>query len=231
MAKELPYFKFVPSEWITGNITLCSMEAQGLFINLCAFYWIKDCSISISNAKQRFSNCFDLLSELKANEIINISDDEKITIKFLDEQMEKFSDISIKRSESGKLKGKAKAEQKLSKSSSIALYKDKIRKDNINIPFFEFWEKYNKKEGSKRNCEKKWNKLSDSDRQKIIETIPAFLSKIKDKQYQPYPETYLNQERWNNGELISERNLMSPTDPRLIDDSWAWKSIKQDATD
>jgi hypothetical protein len=73
MAKELPYFKFEPSEWITGNITLCSMEAQGLFVNLCAYYWIKDGNISLTNAKQRFSKCDALFEQLISNGILKMT--------------------------------------------------------------------------------------------------------------------------------------------------------------
>lgn len=70
--------------------------------------------------------------------------------------------------------------------------------DVVNIGFNVFWNLYNKKVGDKNRCEVKWNKLKDTDRQKIIDTLPNFISNIKDKQYQPHPETYLNQERWND---------------------------------
>jgi len=66
-----------------------------------------------------------------------------------------------------------------------------------NIEFDVFWNLYNKKI-NRKGCERKWNKLKDTERQKIIDTLPSFLASIKDKQYQPYPETYLNQERWND---------------------------------
>lgn len=68
----------------------------------------------------------------------------------------------------------------------------------LNIPFDVFWDSYGRKEGDKNACKKKWHKLSDADRQKIIDTLPAFLAKIKDRQFQPYPATYLNQQRWND---------------------------------
>ena len=48
----------------------------------------------------------------------------------------------------------------------------------INIPFNQFWDLYNKKVGNKNKCEKKWDKLSDEIRQKIIDTLPIFISKI-----------------------------------------------------
>ena len=70
--------------------------------------------------------------------------------------------------------------------------------DNINIDFNVFWNIYNKKVGAKSKCEKKWNNLKDETRQKIIDTLPAFIASIRDKQFQPFPETYLNQERWND---------------------------------
>jgi hypothetical protein len=70
--------------------------------------------------------------------------------------------------------------------------------NNINISFDTFWNLYNKKQGDKEACEKKWIKLTDTDRQKIIDTLPLFLSKITDKQFQPLPATYLNQKRWND---------------------------------
>lgn len=73
-----------------------------------------------------------------------------------------------------------------------------------NIPFEVFWDKYNKKLGDKKACEKKWNKLKDIERAKIIETLPAFLRTIKDKQFQPYPAKYLNQERWENEITVIE---------------------------
>ena len=69
---------------------------------------------------------------------------------------------------------------------------------DINISFSEFWNLYNKKVGDKQKAEKKWIKLSNDERQKIIDTLPGFISSIKDKQFQPYPERYLNNSRWND---------------------------------
>ena len=67
-----------------------------------------------------------------------------------------------------------------------------------NIDFQLFWDLYNKKIWDKNKCEKKWYWLKDEDRSKIIETLPARTRQFSDKQYQPYPETYLNQSRRND---------------------------------
>jgi len=57
MAKELPYFKFFTGEWMKGDITICSMAAQGLFINICTFYWAKKGDLTLTGVEQRFNRC------------------------------------------------------------------------------------------------------------------------------------------------------------------------------
>ena len=69
---------------------------------------------------------------------------------------------------------------------------------NINIPFSEFWDLYDKKKGSKTNAEKMWNNLSDSERQEIMRLLPGYVSSFSEKKYQPHPTTFLNQRRWES---------------------------------
>lgn len=77
------------------------------------------------------------------------------------------------------------------------------KEESLNISFSVFWDLYNKKVGDRNKCEKKWKNLNNDSRQKIIDSLPSFLSTIKDKQFQPYPETYLNQQRWNDEVKLS----------------------------
>lgn len=92
-------------------------------------------------------------------------------------------------------------------NTSIQLY------NNTKIPFSVFWDLYDKKVGNKTKCETKWNKLKIEIQQKIISTLPLFVSQFKDKQYQPYPETYLNGERWND-EIILQSNQLTEDELR-----------------
>jgi hypothetical protein len=87
MAKDLPYFKFNVSEWNDGDITICSMEAQGLFINLCSLYWSKEGRLSFSNVKRRFNGCNTTVWEELVNEQIIKLEGDNIFISFLDEQL------------------------------------------------------------------------------------------------------------------------------------------------
>lgn len=97
-----------------------------------------------------------------------------------------------------------------------SIVKDRKVKDNkendINISFDVFWNLYNKKINSK-DCENKWKKLTNVERQKIIDTLPNFLNSIKDKTFQPHPSTYLNQKRWNdevNNTIKKDYELYTP---------------------
>ena len=80
---------------------------------------------------------------------------------------------------------------------------DNNEKNEDKIDFDVFWNLYNKKV-AKDKCISKWDKLSSQDHQAIIDTLPNFLNTIKDKQFQPHPDTYLNQKRWKDEQpLIS----------------------------
>lgn len=87
-----------------------------------------------------------------------------------------------------------------------------------SIDFINFWCLYDKKIGNKHACEKKWNKLKSSIQKKIIEILPDWKLQFDDKQFQPYPETFLNQERWNDE--IEIKPIKSPknvgTPPMVI---------------
>jgi len=138
MAKELPYFKYFPSEWVTGDITLCTMESQGLFMNICSYYWMKNCSMSLANAKQRFSKYESQLNQLIEFDIIKIDNEENIIINFLDNQMNEFINVAEKRAIAGAKGGKAKAKQLPKIAKAKLSYKDKDKdkdKDKIYRSF------------------------------------------------------------------------------------------------
>lgn len=86
-------------------------------------------------------------------------------------------------------------ERKLNISSKIDVY-----------PFEEFWADYDKKVGNKTKIEAKWNRLSDSNKFKIKANIPLSKNGQPDKQYRKNPETYLNNESWNDEIIESNSN-------------------------
>ena len=65
-----------------------------------------------------------------------------------------------------------------------------------SITFEDFYSKYPVKT-TKRDCEKKWNKLSAKKQQSAIEGIAGFILH-KEKKYISSPARYLNGELWND---------------------------------
>lgn len=96
----------------------------------------------------------------------------------------------------------------------INVNKDVNKDDNINkkegqIDFETFWNLYDLKVGSKHNCQKLWDKLIISEQESIVNYLPKYLPTIIDKQFQPYPQTFLNQRRWENEIIIPSKESKS----------------------
>lgn len=148
----------------------------------------KQMSTSVEQIETIINYCINVC-ELLQNK------DDFIYSNRVNSNIDKRAQLIEKRSHAGKVS--ASVRQKLTHVNKIKESKGK-KKNNINIAFSEFWSMYLRKEGSKKKCEIKWNNLTDEIRTRIINTLPVFFSHIKEQQFIPYPETYLNQERWND---------------------------------
>ena len=68
----------------------------------------------------------------------------------------------------------------------------------VNIDFEFFWIEYDKKVGDKKKLIKKWNNLTDAEREKIMEYLPSYKNSVPDKQFRKNPETFFNNKSWND---------------------------------
>lgn len=152
MSKELPYFKFYPSEWFEGDITLQNEKTQGLFILICAWYWKKDCVIDLKFINKRLidskASLKQCLNNLIDSEIIKVDDNQRIVINFLDQQYDELSEKRKKLVDAGRKGGKASLKHRRS-NKEVEVDKEKeikereyIKKDFL--PIFERWLKYKK---------------------------------------------------------------------------------------
>lgn len=132
MAKELPYFQFEPAEYLTKDISFCTLSAQGLFINICCYYWQRQCDLSKIQFLKRF-NYNEEFEELLSEGIIDLEDD-KIIIKFLDNQYfnatNKSTINSLNGSKGGRPKKQIETEIKANENQIESESKG-IREDNI----------------------------------------------------------------------------------------------------
>lgn len=99
MSKRLPYFQFEPAAYFAKDIQLCSLAAQGLFMNICAIYWQRECRLTLTQINKRFNHP-ELIQELIEERVINICDD-IVEISFLDKQYQNAMGISNERSIAG----------------------------------------------------------------------------------------------------------------------------------
>ena len=134
MSKELPFFKFYPTEWLLGRISLESNINQIAFIKIVCMYWHKDCDLLQSDVihlttKERI---LDLSKkgylELQYNADF---DDQNIFIKFLDEQKIELNEARTKRVVAGR-KGGLKTQAMLKQLDKTKIkIKNKTREDYI----------------------------------------------------------------------------------------------------
>jgi hypothetical protein len=140
MAKELPYFQFEPAEYLTKDISFCSLSAQGLFTNLCAYYWQRQCKLTRTQFLKRL-NYPELFDELLSEGVIDLENDE-VKIKFLGEQYCKATKLSKVNSANGSKGGRPKKENPIKteikpnknpiESESKAIREDKIKEEENN---------------------------------------------------------------------------------------------------
>lgn len=139
MAKELPYFKFEPAEYLTKNISFCSLSAQGLFVNICSYYWQRNCKLTTEQVLKRL-NYKTELDELISEGIIDLQDD-FIVIKFLDNQLVEVEKTSkqnaINGAKGGRPKKQTESENKptalIPLSETKGIREDKIKEDKIKV--------------------------------------------------------------------------------------------------
>ena len=107
--KELPYFKNYVDEYLTGDIRLCSYEAQGVFAILKCLCWKKGGYLSgdidelsrLSGVeKNTLTNVMPVLSKY---DIICYNKQNLLYIKFILEQLGEMTEISEKRGKAGKI--------------------------------------------------------------------------------------------------------------------------------
>ena len=142
MAKALPYFKFYCSEWSDGDITLEDMKTQGVFINICSYYWSQECDILEEKLQKKFKNYSKQIENLKKEKII-FSVGDKIEIKFLDKQWQERELIKQRNKQNGASGGRPKKTQSVNSGKPT---------DNPNITNIEEKRREENKSNKKEPC-------------------------------------------------------------------------------
>ncbi len=220
--RDQPYLPLYVQDFLTDERLIeCSASATGVYIRLmCIMHKSEEYGVILLKQKDKqtdkhnFNFALKLakylpykldeienaLSELVHEGVIQIEGD-----RLLQKRMVKDNLISIERSKAGSKGGKktqfAKAKIKAKPQANTEIESD----NEIDIVFDVFWNLYDKKVGEKTKIEKKWNKLTDTERKLAIEYIPKYKLAQPDKQYRKNPETFLNNKSWND-EIVPRSN-------------------------
>jgi hypothetical protein len=194
MAKD-PAVLFYTSDFLSGTFTMDN-EQVGKYIRL----------LCLQHQKGKLSEK-DMLSICKAydNEIWD-----KFKVEdglYYNERM--FNETIRRQKFSESRRNNAKSPKKESTSEAYAEHMETETEnrtitinENINIDFEWFWNDYDKKVGDKQKLKKKWNKLTDIERQNAMNYIELYKQSVPDKQFRKNPETFLNNKSWND-EIIN----------------------------
>ena len=194
MAKD-PAVLFYTSDFLSGTFTMDN-EQVGKYIRL----------LCLQHQKGKLSEK-DMLSICKAydNEIWD-----KFKVEdglYYNERM--FNETIRRQKFSESRRNNAKSHKKESTSEAYAEHMETETEnrtitinENINIDFEWFWNDYDKKVGDKQKLKKKWNKLTDIERQNAMNYIDLYKQSVPDKQFRKNPETFLNNKSWND-EIIN----------------------------
>ena len=109
--------------------------------------------------------------------------------------------------------GQAQATPGQEKESKVNEIKVKESKVNRIEDFEIFWELYGKKV-DRTKCEKLWNKLTNSEIDKIISTIREYVKANSEIQFRKNPSTYLNGKCFND-EILIYPKLQNGNEPKL----------------
>lgn len=133
MSKELPFFKFNATQWLTGNINYETYHTQGVFIKACAEYWNRSNDLTIDDLNLRINET-ETIKYLIEKGYLKMKG-KKLVIKFLDEEREDISTKRLKLSEAGRKGGLSSAEARLNQGSSIKnKNKEEEKEEDKNIP-------------------------------------------------------------------------------------------------
>ena len=194
MAKD-PAVLFYTSDFLSGTFTMDN-EQVGKYIRL----------LCLQHQKGKLSEK-DMLSICKAydNEIWD-----KFKVEdglYYNERM--FNETIRRQKFSESRRNNAKSPKKESTSEAYAEHMETETEnrtitinENINIDFEWFWNEYDKKIGEKQKLKKKWNKLTDEERQNAMNYLELYKQSVPDKQFRKNPETFLNNKSWND-EIIN----------------------------
>ena len=209
MAKD-PAFLFYSSDFLSG-ITDLTMEERGQFITLLCVQHQKGFLTEKTIRLLVGSISVDVISKFRLDENGNYFNER------LKQETEKRNQFTESRRNNGNLGGRPKKTTSKKQNHMVNHMVNHMENENEDVnenineieiypTFDDFWNDYDKKVGKKDFIKKKWDKLSQETKEKIISFIPNYKISQSDKKFRKNPETFFNNETWNDELILSNNN-------------------------
>lgn len=192
------------------------------FITKCDHAGLLKLNVKLCKVQTDIKDLPDVIKQL-GNRLVTVSEQLYFIPKYIEFQYPGFPNSKVRQQQSAVdlltkhgliIDGKVRVSKDLTNSyvndtvnDNVAVNGNEHEHEEVKIDFEIFWNLYNKKVGSKNNCKLKWDRLIKIEQEKIIEILPEYKTQFKDIQFQPHPETFINQRRWENEIIKPTLNL------------------------
>jgi uncharacterized protein YdaU (DUF1376 family) len=246
--KNLPNIPIYIGDW-ERDCNVLSLQSEAAWMRIVFKLWTKGKQNSIKIPTKSLQNLWrccevemnDILNDLIYNEIAEITMNSGF-VEFTCRRFVKENNISEIRSEASK--GNKKDKKRVTKPKQTSNKNEQntdndydIDNENENVikieieiypTFDDFWEEYDKKVGKKEIIEKKWEKLPQKTKEEILRYIPNYKLSQPDKKFRKNPETFLNNESWNDEIILTNgKQTEQRTNQQIAKDAFNSDTAKQ----
>jgi uncharacterized protein YdaU (DUF1376 family) len=215
-----PAFLFYSSDWLTG-CQFMSMNERGEYITLLAAQH-QNGHLDPKRLGFLLGYGWDMVSDIVKSKFV-LDENGLIYNERLEAEAEKRSQYADKQRNNGMKGGRPKKDENPKETQTITQLitqskpknnptenenenVNRVRiEDNKKVWFDVFWEKYNKKQDSKK-CFDKWLKLSDNEINAALDKVDEYVHSTPDVQFRKNPLTWLNGKCWEDEIIIPTLN-------------------------
>lgn len=203
--KDKSYYKDSEFVHLWLHLLLCANHSNGEYLN--GYEIVKLQKGQFITGRKKLSLETNI-SESKIERILKVFESEQqieqqtnsrnrlITIVAWEKYQESGQQKNSKRTASG---------QQVNTNNNDNNYKNEIL---IYPSFNDFWNLYDNKKDIETS-RKKWDKLTQKEKEAIMEYLPAYIKSTPDKQFRKHPKTFLHNKSWNNEITTNQSNDIS----------------------
>lgn len=208
--KDKAYYKDSEFIHLWLHLLLCANHDNGEYLNGYEIVKLKKGQFITGRKKLSLETG---ISESKIERILKVFESEQQIEQQTNSRNRLISIVSwdkFQQSEQQKDSKWTASGQQVNTNKNEKNYKNEKNIIEVYPTFDDFWNLYNKK-NDRIFCEKKWETLTQKEKESIMEYLPDYIKSTPDKNYRKNPKTFLNNKSWNNEITTnkSESNIIS----------------------